>query len=197
MTQVVKPCALQFSPVYNRAPDVCLEHVRIDEPVAVSREYESGIRVAYLEVGEEFHHAFGCRDAAQRFASLRNPRTLGPRQETGEVPCARIVSGCAVIRQQSNVSLASGQQNDRILDALGSRKSIGPYEIAAPVRAGGMGEVHWPNPESKTKVHRRMRLGSGATRSLVKCLAESLLSQILHSHGTSHDFWLAKNRMVL
>src|ERR1019366_7438112 len=73
MTQVVKPCALQCGAVHNRAPDVCLEHVRIDEPVAVSREYESGIRVAYLEVGEEFHDAFGCRDAAQRFARLRRP----------------------------------------------------------------------------------------------------------------------------
>src|ERR1022692_2899708 len=73
MTQVVKPRALQFGAVHNRAPDVCLEHVRIDEPVAVSREYESGIRVAYLEVGEESHDAFGCRDAAQRFASLRRP----------------------------------------------------------------------------------------------------------------------------
>src|ERR1039457_2389743 len=77
---------------------------------------------------------------------------------------------------------------------LARESSIGPYEIAAPVRAGGMGEVHWPNPESKTKVHRRMRLGSGATRSLVKCLAESLPSQILHGHGTSRDFWPAKNR---
>jgi len=35
-----------------------------------------------------------------------------------------------------------GSKNDRILDALGSRKSIGPYEIAAPVGAGGMGEVY-------------------------------------------------------
>src|ERR1019366_5405584 len=73
MTQVVKPCAPQFGAVHNRAPDVSLEHIRIDEPVAVSREYKSGIRVAYLEVGEESHYAFGCRDAAQRFASLRWP----------------------------------------------------------------------------------------------------------------------------
>lgn len=65
MAEVVKPRSCQFSLLNDRSPDLGFKSVWINESVTVSREDESGIRVADLEVGEEPHHAVGRRNAAQ------------------------------------------------------------------------------------------------------------------------------------
>ncbi len=74
VAEVVKPCPRQFSLLNDRSPDVGFKSVRINEPVAVSWEDESGIGFADFEVGEKPHHAVRGRNTAQGFADLGGPR---------------------------------------------------------------------------------------------------------------------------
>ena len=65
VAEIVKSRSHHSGAFHNRPPNIRFEVFRLDETVAVAGEDECGLSIAYLEVGQEFHHALGSRDTSQ------------------------------------------------------------------------------------------------------------------------------------